>query len=262
MSLTIGNEVDTNVINNKEVYGEVSAKYINTSTEEIITEIGKYIRVKPIGFSKARVRKVEKESKQRHVVMLEPEDSAMPDGTNLRLVLYNSLDRSTSIRIYLGAYREVCENGIIWGDDIMKPIFIRHTLQEWKQKLKEVATEYQSAKYRANQTITQMMNTYLSYGQQGMLAEKIADIINKDITGIIVDPMQLNIAHRTEDQGKTAWKTFQRLQGNALQGGIERVISIDKEQTISRTHKITDQQRQLKYNLAIYAACREAIKYQ
>jgi len=261
MALTIGNEIDTNVINNKEVYGNVSEKYINTSTEEIITEIGKYMRVKPIGFSKARVRKVEKQDKQRHVVILEPEDSEMADGTNLRLVIYNSLDRSTSIRIYLGAYREVCENGMVFGEDIMKPIRIKHTFQGWKDTIAKVANEYQSAKYRTEQTIDQMMNTYLSYGDQGHLAESIADIINKDITGHIIDPMQLNIAHRLEDQGKDAWHTYQRIQYNVMNGGIERAIKVDNGQTISKTHKITDQRKQLKYNLDIYNACKQSTKY-
>ena len=252
MGFALGNEVNENIITNKEVYGDVSSKYINTSTEDIITELNKYMPVKPVGFSASRVRKLDKENKQKHVIMLEPEDSAMPDGTNLRLVLFNSLDRSTSIRIYLGAYRNACDNNMVMGEDIMKPIRIKHTFQGWKDTIARVADEYQSAKYRSQQTIEQMMNTYLSYGQQGMLAEQIADILNSDITGHIIDPLQLNVAHRIEDVGKDAWHTYQRIQYNVMNGGIERAIKVDDEQTISKTHKVTDQQKQLKYNLFIY----------
>jgi len=143
----------------------------------------------------------------------------------------------------------------------MSPIRIKHTFQGWKETIAKVATEYQSAKYRANQTIEQMMNTELSYGDQGRLTETIADIINKDITGRIIDPMQLNIAHRIEDVGRDSWHTYQRIQYNVMQGGIERAIKVDDEQTVSKTHKVTDQQKQLKYNLEIYNACKLAIKY-
>jgi len=260
MAFGIGNEVDENIITNKETYGDVSAKYINTSTEDIITELSKHMALKPVGFSASRVRKLEKQDKQKHMIMLEPEDAAMPEGT-LRLVLFNSLDRSTSIRIYLGYYRDACANNCVFGDDIMEPIFIRHTFKDWKSTIAKVSDEYQSAKYRTKQTIEQMMNTTLSYGDQGRIAESVADLINKDITGTIIDPMQLNVAHRIEDAHKTAWHTYQRIQYNALQGGIERAITLDKEQTISKTHKITDQQRQLKYNIDIYNLCKQSIKY-
>jgi len=109
MSFAIGQEVNEDIITNKEVYGDVSAKYINTSTEDVITELSQYMDIKPVGFSASRVRKLEKENKQKHMIMLEPEDAQMPEGT-LRLVLFNSLDRSTSIRIYLGYYRDACSN--------------------------------------------------------------------------------------------------------------------------------------------------------
>ena len=261
MNFALNNKIEQEVINNKSVYGNVSNKYINTSTEEIITEFKRYMNITPIGFSKSKVRKIEKENKQKHVVMLEPDDSKMVDGTNLRLIIYNSLDKSTSIRIYLGAYRDVCENGLVFGDDIMQPIRIKHTYQGWKDVIAKVANEYQSAKYRTEQTIKQMMNKYLSYGQQGMLAEQIANIINKDITGHIIDPLQLNIAHHPEDMGKNIWYTYQRIQYNVMNGGIERVISRDKEQLISKTHKVTDPYKQLKYNLEIYNACKQLLRY-
>jgi len=181
----------------------------------------------------------------------------MPEGT-LRLVLFNSLDRSTSIRIYLGYYRDSCSNDCVFGDDLMEPIRIKHTFQGWKETIAKVANEYQSAKYRANQTIEQMMNTYLSYGDQGHYAEEVAEILNKDITGHIIDPMELNVAHRIEDTPKTIWHTFQRIQYNALQGKVQRSIKVDDEiVTSNTTHKVVDQHKQLKYNLFIYGIAKK-----
>ena len=260
MSFALGKELNQKIIENTTPYKKVSNKYIRTSTEELITEISKYMKVKPVGFMASKVRKAEKENKQKHVIMLEPEDGKMPEGT-LRLILFNSLDSSSAIKIYLGYFRDVCENNCIWGNDIMEPIRIKHTFQGWKDTIAKVANKYQSAKYRTEQTIDEMMNTYLSYGDQGRLVESVADIINKDITGRIIDPMQLNIAHRFEDQGKDAWHVYQRIQYNVMNGGIERAIKVDNEQTISKTHKVTDQQKQLKYNLNIYNACKQSIKY-
>lgn len=260
MSFALGNNVNEAIVTNKEVYGNVSDRYINTSTEDIISEINKYVQVKPVGFSASRVRKLEKQNKQKHMIMLEPEDANLPEG-KLRIVLFNSLDRSTGIRLYLGYYRDACSNDCVFGEDIMKPIKIKHTYKNWKATIEQLADEYLQAKRRTEQTIDQMMNTYLSYGQQGMLAEYVADIVNTDITGSIIDPLQLNIAHRPEDTGKDAWHTYQRIQYNVMNGGIERAIVVDNEQVISKTHKVTDQQKQLKYNIEIYNACKKATKY-
>jgi len=195
MGLALGHDVNENIITNKEVYGNVSNKFINTSTEDIIDEFNKYMDIKPVGFSASHVRKPEKENKQKHMIMLEPADAQMPEGT-LRLVIFNSLN--------------------------------------------------------TEQEINHMLNKYMTYDQQGRYAQSITDIINKDITGRIIDPMEFNIAHRVEDVGNDLWHTYQRIQYNVMNGGIQRSIRVEKDITLSNTHKVKDQAKQLKYNLALY----------
>ena len=251
MAFGIGNEVNQDIITNSKVYGDVSDKYINTSTEDIITEISKYIPVNAVGFSASRVRKAEKENKQKHMIMLEPENADMPEG-KLRLVIFNSLDRSTGIRIYLGYYRDACANDCVFGDDLMEPIRIKHTNTSWKEVIKRTADSYLSVKDETERTINSMLNKYVSYGDQGRYTESITDIINRDITGRLIDPMELNVAHRIEDTGKDLWHMYQRVQYNVMQGGIQRAIKIENETTLSNTHKVTDQHKQLKYNLELF----------
>jgi len=251
MGLALGHDVNENIITNKEVYGNVSNKFINTSTEDIIDEFNKYMDIKPVGFSASHVRKPEKENKQKHMIMLEPADAQMPEGT-LRLVIFNSLDRSTAIRIYLGYYRNACSNNCVFGPDLMEPIHIKHTYKDWKKAIKRTADSYQSVKFNTEQEINHMLNKYMTYDQQGRYAQSITDIVNKDITGRIIDPMEFNIAHRVEDVGNDLWHTYQRIQYNVMNGGIQRSIRVEKDITLSNTHKVKDQAKQLKYNLALY----------
>ena len=258
MAFGLGNEINEQIIKNKEVYGEVSSKYINTSTEEIITEFNKYMPVKPVGFSASRVRKQEKQHKQKHMVMLEPENAEMPEGT-LRLVIFNSLDKTSSIRIYLGYYRDACSNDCVFGSDLMEPIYIKHTNHAWKDAIKRTVDSYEQTKQKTEQTIGQMMNTYLSYGAQGLMAERIANILNQDITGRILDPLQLNVAHRIEDTGKDVWHTYQRIQYNVMNGGTQRTMKVENDIVISNTHKVTNQRKQLRYNLELYNIAKKQI---
>ena len=103
MSFAFGKEVDNTIFEQTGAYGNVSNKYIPTSTSEIVQELNKYHNFKPVGFSSANVRIRDKDGYQKHAVMLEAEDSVMFDGT-LRVILFNSNDRSSSIRMYLLLY--------------------------------------------------------------------------------------------------------------------------------------------------------------
>jgi len=249
---------DQNIIVNDEAYGDISDKYIATSTESLLEEIGKYKNLKPIDFKAANVRKEEKEGKQKHAIMLQGDNSDLGDGTNLRVVLFNSSDRSSSIKLYIGAYRAICENGMVFGDDIMEPVSIRHTKKDWKYSIFQLMQEYDSIQKTTQDMVNSLMNRYLSYSDIGKLSERVVEEFDKDITGSILDPLQFNTAHRKEDVGKSAWLTYQRMQYNLLQGGVDRIIEKQDDETqdiittISKTHKITDHKKSIDMNRRLH----------
>jgi hypothetical protein len=264
MSYGIGHEVDNKIITNTEAWGNVSNKYIATSTQDIIDELSKYRGVKPVGFSASRVLTQEKHGAQKHMVMLEAEDAEMLDG-NLRIVLFNSHDRSTAIRMYLGFYRDACANDCVFGDDVMTPISIRHTKKDWKYTVFSLMQEYEAIEKRTEDMIQRMMKKYVSYGDIGRFNERVAEMLNRDITGTILDPTQLNAAHREEDVGKNAWLMYQRAQYNVINGGIDRVVSTIEEDTaiitssISKTHLVSDAQKQIRYNQQLHKLAMELL---
>ncbi len=256
MSFGLGQAVDTTLLNQTEAYGDVSDKYIATSTESIITELQKYSDFKSVGFGKASVRKQEKEGFQKHMVMLQDSNSEMVDG-NLRLVLFNSNDRSTSIRLYMGYYRDACANDCVFGDDIMVPVSIKHTKQDWKYNIYQMMQQYEEVQKQTEAMIQRMMNQYISYGDIGRMAEKVStELLNPSITGTVLDPLQLNTAHRTEDTGKNLWSTYNRFQYNLLQGGVDRVISMTEDnvlfKTISKTHVVNNDQKKIEFNRKLH----------
>lgn len=262
MGLAIGQPTDYNLVEQTEAYGDVSSRYIATSTMEIIEEFQKYSDFKSVGFGKAFVRKQEKEGFQKHMVMLQDSQSDMVDG-NLRIVLFNSNDRSTSMRLYMGYYRDACANDCVFGDDIMEPIFIRHTKKDWQHSIAGMMAEYEQVKATTEAMIERMMKRQLTYRDMSLLAERVSTELLGDITGKILDPSQLNIAHRTEDLGKDAWSTYQRLQYNLMQGGVDRVISKTEDgvlfETISKTHVVSDESKKIELNRKLHSMCLEMV---
>lgn len=258
----LGNEIDNELIASTTPFGNVSNRYIATSSQDIINEINQYRNVNPVGFSKVNVRKTEREGSQKHMVMLDVDGGEMIDG-NLRIVLFNSIDRSTSIRLYLGYYRDACANDCVFGDDVMEPIILRHTKEDWKHSVATLMQGYDQLQEQTATMINRMMNQYVSYGDIGRYTERVADMLNKDITGTIVDPMELQTAIRPEDTGKDAWHTYQRVQSNVMNGGIQRLIETDvlehKHKSFSNTHKITNDEKKIQYNRELHKLAMEMV---
>ncbi len=176
----------------------------------------------------------------------------------MNMVLFNSSDRSMSLRILAGAIRAVCNNGMVWADSIMQEQRIRHTKEDWKHSIYSLMENFRKSQERAKKSIIAMQGRYMSYGDQGRLAERIAEeLINPNITGSLLDPQEMLVAQRKEDVGKNLWLTQNKIQEYMSQGGLHRIIMKEPEdgenqgkliETISKTHKITDEAKRIKMN--------------
>ena len=260
-----GRLVRQDIISQNRAFGDVSQRYIPIATKDVLNvmeERAGSLRI--TGFNKANVRKKEKDGFQRHAIMVEFENAMMLDGTKMNMILFNSNDRSTSLKIFMGSLRAACSNQCVWGDQIAEPVSIRHTKQDWKESVYTLMDAYEETQRKTEEMIREMMSAYVSYGDMGRIAERVTEeIVNPNITGRILDPLQLNTAHRIEDTGKDMWHFYNRMQYNLLQGGVDRVIEKEDEgtlfTTISKTHKVTDTQKQIEFNRQLHNIVMEAL---
>jgi hypothetical protein len=248
-----------------------SDRYVSIQTKEvldIITEIEPEAKV--TGWVNSNVRKKEKESFQRHAMMIRMPNSEIISGVHSNLVLFNSSDRSSALKMYSGAFRAVCSNGIVFSDtgEAMSELSIRHTNKEWKSLVYQLMAEYAENQEQTRKMVEEMQKKYMSYGDMGRLAERVTEeILNPIITGTVIDPMQLLIAKRVEDTPKDLWTVFNKMQEHLLQGGITRIVEkVDEDDdqgrlmvTESNTHKIKDATKQIKVNRALHAMAMEVL---
>jgi hypothetical protein len=258
--------VRQDIITQTEGYN-VSKKYVPIATQDILTEIKDYTGSEPLitGFNNANVRKAEKNGFQKHALICEMPDAQMIDGTKINMILFNSNDRSTSLKIFIGAIRMACSNQMVWGEELTQPISIRHTQQEWKHSIHTLMDEYAETQRKTQEMIDNMMNRYVSYGDIGRFTERVVEeLLAPDIVGSIFDPMQLNAAHRKEDTGKNLWNMFNRVQTNLLNGGVDRIIEKADDNgilfdVVSKTHKVTDTSKQIKFNRELHTMAMEML---
>ena len=246
--------VREDIVNQNNAYGEVSDRYNVISTGhilDIIKEVEPTYRV--VGFNNSYVRNQDKDSFQKHAIMLEFPDSTLIDGTKMNMIIFNSYDRSMSLRILAGAIRAACNNGLVWGDEILPEKRIKHTNKNWEHSVYSLMNDFKESKNKTKDMIEEMENRYMSYGDMGRFAEQVAEeLINPIISGKIVDPLEMLVAKRKEDVGKDLWRTFNKIQESLSMGGIHRVMEKDDVSVISKTHKITDERKRIELNKELH----------
>ena len=240
----------------------VSDRYVPISTESVLNEIKSYSGAEPkiTGFNNANVRKAEKQGFQRHAIIAEMPNAEMIDGTKMNMILFNSNDRSTSLKIHIGSITKACSNQLVWGEEVTEALSIRHTTKEaeWKHSIHALMDEYEKTQEDTKKIIIAMQDRYMSYGDQGRFAEQVvAEIIDPSIVGSVLNPLQLLMAHNKEQRNnKTLWISMQNIQYNIMHGGMDRIIEKTDENgllfdSISTTHKITDISKNIKMNRSL-----------
>jgi len=264
-----GRLVRQDIISQTQGYN-TSERYIPIPTQsvlDIIKEVEPDYKI--VGFNNANVRKADKQSFQKHAMMIEFPNANLSDGTKMNLVLFNSSDRSMSLRIMAGAIRMVCNNGMIWADSIMQEERIRHTNKDWQHTIYDLMNNFEKSQIKAKETIEAMQNKYMSYSDENRFAERVAEeLINPNITGSLIDPRQLTVAQRPEDTGKNLWHNFNKLQEYLSNGGLDRIIEKTEEDedgqsslitTISKTHKITNESKRIDLNKKLHTMAMEML---
>lgn len=199
-----------------------------------------------------KVRKAGKAGYQKHLIRLRNPNLPMVNDSEVDLLVYNSHDRTSAFKFLAGVYRFVCANGMVTGQDLFKPISVRHIGYK--------ATNVIEASYRVIESVPQItesinaMNTIeltqdekLTFGKQAIIAKYGPQTIDKD-TGVTipypVTPELVILPNREADQGNSLWNTFNVIQENLVKGGqkdwysgrrmTREVKSIDKSTQLNQ----------------------------
>jgi hypothetical protein len=165
----------------------------------------------------------------------------------LEAVITNSHDGSSRFEFSLGAWRFICENGIIVGASYAT-VSIQHTrafeaVQERASQLIEHAPEVSAVfdAWKAKE-LTQDEERALA------IAATMIRWPKADPDKLPVDPSELLTVRREEDRGDNLWNVFNRLQESLMTGGT---IHVNDRR---RTRRIGSIDETLRINKALWNA--------
>ena len=191
----------------------------------------------------------------RHVNDLENTGRDRMKDSHGEIILKNANDGSSTYQLMAGIYRLVCSNGMIGWSPLFDKVNVRHS-----GNLKKIADNVIEGTYRvldeSNHLLSvrdQWSNIQLTHDDQMALAESAHVVRFGDSEGKTdtpITPRHLLVTRRVADRGDDLWSTFNRIQENAIKGGLSAYNQNTRRMSTTREVKNID--NDVKINRALW----------
>lgn len=191
----------------------------------------------------------------RHVNDLENTGRDRMKDSHGEIILKNANDGSSTYQLMAGIYRLVCSNGMIGWSPLFDKVNVRHS-----GNLKKIADNVIEGTYRvldeSNHLLSvrdQWSQIQLTQDDQMALAESAHVVRFGDSEGKTdtpITPRHLLVTRRVADRGDDLWSTFNRIQENAIKGGLSAYNQNTRRMSTTREVKNID--NDVKINRALW----------
>lgn len=246
------------VFHQTEPKEDVSNKYELINTGSIVESLANR------GFSidsyqTAGFRVEANRDKQKHLVTMKYTDLETKEGVPT-ILIQNSHNRSSGLKLYTGYIRFACLNGLVAGTDV-ETTSIRHN-GEWEPKLESFIDGYVNNVSKMESEHEKMKSKVLGSVSLRYLLEEAAKL-RYDLSDIM-DINELNITRRIEDKGKTGWEVYNRVQEALIKGHFTRrtIRDLDDGVTVdnwSKAKEIRDTSEIIRLNRSLRDIVMEVI---
>jgi hypothetical protein len=154
----------------------------------------------------------------KHMLRLRHE-SKITAGSANEIILINSHDGTSSYQMLAGCFRFVCQNGLIVGDGV-QDYRVRHS-GDIVGNVVEGAYTVLGEFERVDQSKESMLAIALKPEQALIFAQAALEVrYDPEDGGAPIEAEQLLRPRRADDRKADLWTTFNRVQENALKGGL------------------------------------------
>ena len=211
-----------------------SERYGFVSTSNAIEILGDH-GFAPVRAIQKPVRKLSELAYADHMLTFAPTNLADPNAQDrAEIVLYNSHNGKSTLKLFAGAFRFICSNGMVAGDGFAaKARHSKLTAQCFSDMVEQQAESLPAMMQR----IERMKETTLEHEQAIDLAYNAASLRwehENDVEGMPNGSFAFNRTvndmirpNRFEDRGQDLWTLFNTAQEKLIRGGA-RVLSHTK----------------------------------
>lgn len=199
-------------------------RYVPLHTADLIPVLADY-GYQPVQAAQKRSRTANPEHSMHMLAFAKPDSEDFNGGSGLRseIVLYNSHDGTGAVRIFAGAFRFICSNGIVAGDGFNSRTYhnrtamsafeevLRNTIDNLPMMMAQIETlrntyiDREQARDMAIKAVATRWDSYNGEAKRGVYA----------VSKTVEDVLQ---AQRIDDTTNDAWTVWNRIQENIIRG--------------------------------------------
>jgi len=215
---------------NDNPHPETSARYRPVSTLDAMQVLADH-GYHPVQAAQKRTRKASASPYAEHLIAF-AKDHAADGETRPEIVLYNSHDATSSLKLFAGAFRFICSNGLVAGDGFeAKARHVGSSVEGVEDMLRDIVRglpdmldrigHLQRAEVDHEQALEFALNAASLRWEMMPSQEEIA-LSDEPLRGSYADRKtirDLARAYRREDAEPNAWAVFNRVQESLIRGG-------------------------------------------
>jgi hypothetical protein len=237
----------------------LTSRYHSLNTSDLLPVLADY-GYHPVQAAQKRARKGE----QRHAAHMVAfaKDADGDGGLRSEIIAYNSHDGTSGVRLFAGAYRFICSNGIIAGEGFKANV--RHThraMAGFEEMLQGIITSLP----KMMDTIATLRQRHMDYDEAKELATKAVQLRWDFLEGAYVpDDMSKGTyatdktvrdalsCQRREDDTFDAWTVLNRIQENVVRGNVMVRSITDRSQGERKARPIASIQEHVRVNQQLF----------
>jgi len=242
-------------------------KYKFKSTREITNFLeSRGFNVWKIKDSRLNKKNLHKQGFQKHIVRLDHDMLKIDDKNRLQITVVNSHDGTTSLKIGLGIYRIVCQNGLVVGK-AFEEFSIKHIGQGFYEQIDKALNEVLEVAAKYKELVKSMQTIELNNEQIQSFITKVSMKRLINIENVSEIDYNSYMPKRAEDNKTDLYTVLNVIQEISIRGGLKyktvekiekdgNVIDIFKNRT---TRKINSISTDLELNKFIFDTAMEYI---
>jgi hypothetical protein len=199
----------------------MSRHYKTMDSRKLVEEMLKLGMFELVSVATPNRRKPNKEGRGKHVIKLRSTNEVEIGGDTIKpeIVIMNSYDGSCPLKVYVGVYRLICENGLVIATKEFGQFSVRH-MGTPEETAFQVAMGFLDNLKIAVDKQKEMSKIILSDEQiEAFTRQALA--LRWDTVAPTADVSNVAQVIRPEDEGNSLWVVYNRVQESCTIGGFK-----------------------------------------
>jgi len=241
----------------------LTERYQSLNTGSLIPVLADYGYF-PVQAAQKRAAKGQTPVHKAHMIAFaKPTDEATGDVRS-EIIMYNSHDGSSAVKLFAGAYRFICSNGIVAGEGLSRSIYhTKKSLSDFEAMLRGVIDNLPYVMQRFDSARQVQLDAAQRYelAKQAVMKRwqqfdsTIVDAEGRPIKGSYAIDETIRGAlgvQRSEDDLSDAFTVWNRIQENVLRGNVNIKSISDKNIGIRKARPITAVAEHVRINSELF----------